>query len=138
MWVFVGLQGLGWLALGLFTMVSWALVTDVIDDQEIRTGVREDGSVYALYSFARKLGQAAAAGVTGWLLTLIGYVSGSAGEQTQAVLGGIFAISTLVPALGFGLLALVMGLWYPLRKKRVNDNVAKLMRRHAQQTDRQG
>ena len=137
-WVFVGLQGLGWLALGLFTMVSWALVTDVIDDQEIRTGVREDGSVYALYSFARKLGQAAAAGVTGWLLTLIGYVSGSAGEQTQAVLGGIFAISTLVPALGFGLLALVMGLWYPLRKKRVNDNVAKLMRRHAQQTDRQG
>jgi len=125
-WVFIGLQALCWLALGLFSMVSWALVTDVIDDQEIKTGVREDGSVYALYSFARKLGQALAAGLSGWLLTMIGYVSGSVSGQTQPVLHGIFAISTLVPALGFGLLSLVLGLWYPLHKKRVNENVALL------------
>ena len=123
------------LALGLFAMVSWALVTDVIDDQEIKTGVREDGSVYALYSFARKLGQALAAGLSGWLLTMIGYVSGSVSGQTQPVLHGIFAISTLVPALGFGLLSLVLGLWYPLHKKRVNENVALLKERHAKMHD---
>ena len=134
-WVFIGLQALCWLALGLFAMVSWALVTDVIDDQEIKTGVREDGSVYALYSFARKLGQALAAGLSGWLLTMIGYVSGSVSGQTQPVLHGIFAISTLVPALGFGLLSLVLGLWYPLHKKRVNENVALLKERHAKLHD---
>ena len=134
-WVFIGLQALCWLALGLFAMVSWALVTDVIDDQEIKTGVREDGSVYALYSFARKLGQALAAGLSGWLLTMIGYVSGSVSGQTQPVLHGIFAISTLVPALGFGLLSLVLGLWYPLHKKRVNENVALLKERHAKMHD---
>jgi len=127
-WVFVALQGLCWLGLGMFTMVSWALITDVIDDAQIRNGVREDGTVYALYSFARKLGQALAAGASGWLLTLIGYVPGSAFGQTQTVLSGIFAISTLVPALGFALLAAVLFLWYPLRRRRVEENVAILRR----------
>ena len=130
-WVFVGLQTLSWLGLGMFTMVSWALVTDVIDDSELKNGVREDGSVYAMYSFARKLGQAFSAGMTGWLLTAIGYVPGAVG-QTQEVLRGIFAISTLVPALGFGLLAAVLGLWYPLHRRQVEENVAALKRRHGE------
>lgn len=125
-WVFAALQMLGWLGLGLFSMVSWALITDVIDDSEIRNGVREDGSIYAMYSFARKLGQAVAAGVSGWLLTLIGYVPGAAGGQTQDVLRGIFAIATLVPALGFFLLALVLWLWYPLHRKKAEENSALL------------
>ena len=131
-WVFVGLQTLGWFGLGMFTMVSWALITDVIDYAELQNGVREDGSVYALYSFARKLGQAASAGLTGWLLTAIGYVSGSAAGQTAEVQSGIFAITTLVPALGFFLLALVLGLWYPLHKRQVDENIAKLKEKHAQ------
>lgn len=129
-WVFVALQSLCWLGLGMFTMVSWALITDVIDYAEIRNGVREDGSVYALYSFARKLGQAIAAGASGWLLTMIGYIPGSAAGQTQQVLGGIFAIATLVPAAGFALLAGVMGLWYPLKKRLVEENTALLRSRH--------
>ena len=125
-WVFVALQSLGWLCLGIFSMVSWALITDVIDDAQIRTGLREDGSIYALYSFARKLGQAAAAGATGWLLTAIGYVPSAVNGQTQEVLSGIFSIATLVPAAGFLLLALTLWLWYPLHKKQVMENVAKL------------
>ena len=111
-------------------MVSWALITDVIDYAEIRNGIREDGSVYALYSFARTLGQAIAAGASGWLLTLIGYVPSRAAGQTQQVLSGIFAIATLVPAAGFALLAGVMGLWYPLRKRQVEENTALLRRMH--------
>jgi GPH family glycoside/pentoside/hexuronide:cation symporter len=131
-WVFIALQGLGWLGLGVFSMVSWALITDVIDDAEIRNGVREDGTVYALYSFARKLGQAASAGLSGWLLTMIGYVPGAAGGQTEGVLSGIFAIATLVPALGFALLALILGLWYPLKKKQTEINAALLKGRHGE------
>ena len=63
-WVYVALISLCWLGLGMFSMVNWALITDVIDYSELKNGIREDGSVYALYSFARKLGQAAAAGVS--------------------------------------------------------------------------
>ena len=130
-WVFVGLQTLGWLGLGLFSMVTWALITDVIDDSELRNGAREDGSIYAMYSFARKMGQALAAGVSGWLLTSIGYVPGLSGGQPQSVLNGIFAIATLVPALGFMLLAAVLWWWYPLHKRQVDENAARLRERHA-------
>ncbi|MGN1002327.1 MAG: MFS transporter [Oscillospiraceae bacterium] len=132
-WVYVGFQTLSWLGLGVFSMVSWALITDVIDDAELRTGVREDGTVYALYSFARKLGQAVSAGLTGWLLGAIGYDSAAAAAglgQTEAVLGGIFGISVLVPALGFGLLAAVLWFWYPLHKRQVDANVAALKKKH--------
>ena len=128
-WVFSGLQMIAWLGLGVFSMVSWALITDVIDYSEIRNGIREDGSVYALYSFARKLGQALAAGLSGWLLQGIGYNSKAAEQglaQTQKVLDGIFNITTLLPALGFILLALVLWFWYPLHKQQVDENVALL------------
>ena len=112
-------------------MVSWALITDVIDYAEIKNGIREDGSIYALYSFARKLGQAASAGLSGALLTLIGYTQETAFDE--GVKNGIFNISTLVPALGFALLALILWLWYPLNKARVNENVEELRRRHLEE-----
>ena len=132
-WVYCGLQMLCWLGLGVFSMVCWALITDVIDYSEIKNGVREDGSVYALYSFARKLGQALAAGLSGWLLTAIGYSSEAAAEgmvQTDSVLSGIYNISTLIPAVGFGLLAAVLWFWYPLHKKQVDANIELLKEKH--------
>ena len=127
-WVYIGVNLLSWFGLGLFAMVSWALITDVIDYSEIRNGIREDGSIYALYSFARKLGQAAAAGASGVLLSFIGYTNETAFEPS--VLTGIFNISTLVPAIGFGLLGLVLMFWYPLNKKTVLKNVEILKEKH--------
>ena len=129
-WVYVALNTVSWLGLGIFSMVSWALITDVIDYSEIKNGIREDGSIYAIYSFARKLGQAGAAGVSGLLLTIIGYSEGTAFNDN--VLSGIFNISTLVPALGFGLLALILKFWYPLSKKVVQKNVKLLREKHGE------
>ncbi len=126
--VYIAIQTICWLGLGVFSMVSWALITDVIDYSEIKNGIREDGSVYALYSFARKLGQAAASGVTGGLLTGIGYSEATAFDRD--VLDGIFDISTLVPGVGFVLLAVILWFWYPLHKKQVNENVAFLEKKH--------
>ncbi|MGN1085252.1 MAG: MFS transporter [Lachnospiraceae bacterium] len=127
-WVYVAFQTLCWFGLGIFSMVSWALITDVIDYSELKNGIREDGSVYALYSFARKLGQAASAGLSGALLSLIGYTQETAFDIS--VIHGIFNISTLVPAIGFALLAAVLWFWYPLHKKQVDANVAALKEKH--------
>ena len=123
-WVYVLINSASWLGLGIFAMVSWALITDVIDDSELKWGRREDGTIYALYSFARKLGQAASAGLTGALLSAIGYSDATAFDPD--VLRGIYDISTLVPAMGFGLLALILWFWYPLHKNRVEANVRAL------------
>lgn len=127
-WIYVLINAASWLGLGVFAMVSWAIITDVIDDAELRFGRREDGSIYAMYSFARKLGQAASAGLTGALLSAIGYTDKTAFEPD--VLRGIFDISTLVPALGFGILALILWFWYPLHKARVDENVRLLREKH--------
>lgn len=129
-WVYVGVNILSWLGLGVFAMVSWALITDVIDYSEIKNGVREDGSIYALYSFARKMGQAAAAGLTGLFLTLIGYEKLPGEALSEGVKKGIFDISTLVPAIGFLLLAVVLWFWYPLHKNEVERNVEYLKKKH--------
>lgn len=127
-WVYVAFQFLCWLGLGMFSMVTWALITDVIDYSELKNGKREDGTVYALYSFARKLGQAASAGLTGLLLEVIGY---SAATRTDPVVqSGLFNISVLVPALGFALLAAILWFWYPLHKKQVDENVIALKAKH--------
>ncbi|MBR5140446.1 MAG: MFS transporter [Clostridia bacterium] len=128
-WTYVGIGLIAWIGLGMFTMVSWALITDVIDYSEIKNGIREDGTIYAMYSFARKLGQAAAAGVSGTLLSLIGYSQENAFDK--GVLEGIFNISTLVPAVGFGALSLVLWFWYPLHKRVVERNVEVLRKKHA-------
>ena len=127
-WVYVLINLASWFGLGVFAMVSWALITDVIDDAELRNGRREDGTIYALYSFARKLGQALSAGLTGALLSAIGYTDKTAFDE--GVLRGVYDISTLVPALGFGMLAIILWFWYPLHKRRVEENVRLLADKH--------
>lgn len=127
-WVYVALQFLCWFSLGIFSMVVWALITDVIDYSEIKNGIREDGSVYALYSFARKLGQALTSGLSGALLSMIGYKKSTAFDKN--VVEGIFDISTLLPAISFILLALILWFWYPLKKKLVDENVEFLRQKH--------
>lgn len=127
-WVYVAFQFLCWFGLGIFSMVVWALITDVIDYSEIKNGIREDGSVYALYSFARKLGQALTSGLSGALLSMIGYKKSTAFDKN--VVEGIFDISTLLPAISFILLALILWFWYPLKKKLVDENVEFLRQKH--------
>lgn len=127
-WIYVLVNLASWFGLGVFAMVSWALITDVIDDAELRYERREDGTIYALYSFARKLGQALSAGLTGALLSAIGYSDKTAFDEN--VLRGIYDISTLVPALGFILLTLILWLWYPLHKRKVEENVRLLEIKH--------
>ena len=127
-WIYVLINLASWFGLGIFAMVSWALITDVIDDAELKNGRREDGTIYALYSFARKLGQALSAGLTGALLSAIGYSDKTAFDE--GVLRGVYDISTLVPALGFGILAIILWFWYPLHKRIVEENVTALEIKH--------
>lgn len=123
-WLFVGFFALSYVGMGIFSLINWAMITDVIDDAEVRTGERSDGTIYSVYSFARKLGQAAASGVSGLLLTMIGYTAETAFDL--GVTKGIYDITCLVPAIGYVLLALVLIFLYPLNKARVEQN-AKIL-----------
>lgn len=127
-WLFVVLYAISYVGLAFFSLICWAMITDVIDDTEVQTGSRSDGEIYSVYSFARKLGQAASSGVSGLLLTLIGYTQATAFDEN--VVNGIYNMTCLVPALGFVLLAIVLKFLYPLDKKRVDENARILAEKH--------
>lgn len=126
-YVYVVFFTLAYMGVGFFNTVIWAMITDVIDDAEIKNGIREDGTIYAVYSFARKIGQALSSGMVGGLLSLIGYTEATAFDP--GVTEGIFYLSCIVPIIGFILVALALIFIYPLNKKRVEDNCAKLSQR---------
>lgn len=126
--VFIGINIVGYFGFGIFNLIIWAFITDVIDDQEVKTYQREDGTIYAVYSFARKIGQALAGGLGGFALGLVGYNS-SVQVQTQAVADGIYNIATLVPGILYVGVGLCLIFIYPLNKKRVEANVAELKSR---------
>ena len=125
-WVFVFLYALSYVGLAVFSLICWAMITDVIDDTEVQTGSRDDGTIYAVYSFSRKLGQALSSGVTGYLLNYIGYSQDTAFDEN--VTRGIYDITCVVPAIGYLLLAFVLYFLYPLTKERVQENAKKLKR----------
>lgn len=127
-WIFIGLIFLAMLGMYFFQMQCWALVTDVIDDMEVKTGKRDDGTIYGIYSFSRKIGQAIAGGLSGWALGWIGYDELAAG-QTEAVADGIYNLSTFFPAVIYLLCGLVLWFVYPLGKAKVEANVAELQKR---------
>ena len=126
MWLYTIVNIVGLLGFGLFNLIIWAFVSDVIDDQEVRTGNRDDGTIYAVCSFARKLGQAIASALGGWSLGWIGYVEGSLSGQTQAVKDGIYNIATLVPMLLYLAVGICLIVIYPLSKKKVAENASAL------------
>lgn len=105
----------------------WAMITDVIDDAEVKNGVREDGTIYSVYSFARKIGQALSSGLVGGLVSMVGYTQATAFDPD--VTFNIFRISCIVPAIGLAAVALALAVLYPLGKKKVQENVAELQKR---------
>lgn len=122
---FVAVSAIGLFAMGFFNLVVWAFVTDVIDYHEYLTSLREDATVYSIYSMARKVGQAIAGGVGGYALAAVGYNS-TLEVQTERTLDGIFTLATLVPALIYIAIFLIILFLYPLNKKRTNQLAADL------------
>jgi GPH family glycoside/pentoside/hexuronide:cation symporter len=128
------------LGMGIYSTVSWAMMGDAIDYNEWKFGTREEGTVYSLHSFFRKLAQGVGPAVALTIMQSIGYVNNSApdanGKFTEIdvnLLSWDFAVElrTLVAILY--LVAAVMmfiglGLVYNLDKKTLAQMNADLGR----------
>jgi glycoside/pentoside/hexuronide:cation symporter, GPH family len=122
---FVAVTFVAMFGLGFFNIVIWAFVTDVIDYHEFLTGLREDATVYSIYSMARKVGQAIAGGIGGVAIAAVGY-NATLKEQAQGTLDGIHTLATLVPAVLYLVIFLILVFLYPLTKKRTIQLAADL------------
>ncbi|QLE63133.1 putative membrane spanning protein [Furfurilactobacillus rossiae] len=136
-WLFLAMLFIATLGAGLFNLMVWAFITDVIDYHQVVTGLREDGTVYGLNSFARKCGQALAGGIGGIMLSVIGYKASAAGgvAQSAAVVNRIYGLATLLPAVCVGVAAVILLLWYPLTKSKTQENTKILKERDAKEAD---
>ena len=69
------------LGLGIYSTVSWAMMGDAIDYNEWKTGNREEGTVYSLHSFFRKLAQGIGPSLVLIIMVALGYVGADEGNQ---------------------------------------------------------
>ena len=72
------------LGLGIYSTVSWAMMGDAIDYNEWKTGKREEGVVYSLHSFFRKLAQGVGAALALVIMKALGYVNNAIDPVTGA------------------------------------------------------
>ena len=110
----IGLEVLRQFAFGCSNPVLWAMMADVADYGEWKTGRRATGTVISAVVFALWIGVALGSAIDGWLLSFFGYQS--SGMQTDHALLGIRLIASVFTGVAF--LATVVGLlFYPIDKK---------------------
>ena len=92
----VGLVVFG-LGMGVYTCVSWALMGDAIDYNEWKTGKREEGTVYSLHSFFRKLAQGVGPSAVLLIMGWLGYNSdlGTIGQSAQTAANMTWLVAAL-------------------------------------------
>ena len=115
--IYVICQLVNSLGVGIFSTVSWSLMGDAIDYNRWKTGAHEEGTVYSLHSFFRKLAQGFGPSLVLLVMAALGYVGANEGNQLPEVARNI---RFLVPALylfGAVLMLIGMAFIYNLDKK---------------------
>ena len=99
------------LGLGIYSTVSWAMMGDAIDYNEWKFGAREEGTVYSLHSFFRKLAQGLGPALVLVIMVALGYVGDDKGNQVWEVavnmrylVAATFLFSALMQYLGLGVI----------------------------------
>ena len=115
---------------GIFNMgfaPSLSMMSDAVDYQDLRTGVRTDGTAFATYNLAVKLGNAVGGGLFVLVMGAFGYVANQA--QSKAALGGINLVVNLIPAILF-LLAGISSLLWRISDKQADEVRAQIEARN--------
>ena len=128
--IYIGCQLIFALGMGIYSTVSWSMMGDAIDYNEWKNGTREEGTVYAMHSFFRKLAQGAGPSLVLVIMAWLGYVEENKGNQVFEVAENmryLVAVLYLVAAI-FMFVGLV--LVYNLDKKTTEQMKNELDARH--------
>lgn len=111
-YVFTILASIAFIGISIPNGITWALVSDIIDYGEWKSGERKEATTYSLFNFSRKLAQSLSGFLSGIGLGLIGYVPNAV--QTAQALIGIKALLLLYPAIALALAMIIIGFLYKL------------------------
>ena len=132
----IGLVFFGF-GMGVYTCVSWAMMGDAIDYNEWKFGTREEGTVYSLHSFFRKLAQGIGPSIVLLIMGWLGYASklGTIGQSPETaknmcwLVAGLYLFSAVLQFVGITFI-------YNLDNKKVAQMTEELSQRRvtAQET----
>lgn len=100
------------LGMGFYTCISWAMMADAIEYNEYVTGRRDEGTVYSLHSFFRKLAQGVGPSMVLLIMGWLGYQSelGTVGQAPATAMNmcwlvaGLYLFSAILMFVGIGLI----------------------------------
>ncbi len=129
-----GLVAFG-IGMGVYTCVSWAMMADAIDYNEWKFNTREEGTVYSLHSFFRKLAQGVGPSIVLLIMGVLGYESelGTIGQSFETshnmcwLVAGLYLFSAVVQFIGIAVV-------YNLDKKTLDKMNKELEERHSAET----
>lgn len=129
--VFLGaaLGGVGYAAADL---IPWSMLGEVVDEDELETGLRREGIFFGLFTFMRKLGGALGVAAAFAILDWAGYRGTQPVEE--APVGWILAFTAIIPGV-FVFLAAIVALSYPLGRARHTEILQELEQRRAHSAD---
>jgi len=99
---------------GFTIPLLWAMMADVADYSEWKNHRRATGIVFSAIVFALKAGLGFGGAITGFVLSLYGYVPNA--EQSESALNGIVMTMSVFPAITFGLCAVCL-FFYSINKQ---------------------
>jgi glycoside/pentoside/hexuronide:cation symporter, GPH family len=114
--VVILLAALAGVGVGAVHVLTWAMIPDAIEWDQLHTGKRHEGMFYSLVTLFRKIASSLTLPIILLSLKWSGYVS-NAPVQTPAAINTIRALTALVPALLLGL-GILFALFYPLSRDR--------------------
>ena len=109
------------LPLGIFNVITYAMVADSVDYLEWKTGRRSEGICFASQTFISKLTAGISTLITSFVLKAVafrepeevldvatGLIKDVPVEQTETVLSGMFFMVTIIPMISLALCAIPM------------------------------
>ncbi len=116
--------------MGVYTCVSWAMMGDAIDYNEWKFGTREEGTVYSLHSFFRKLAQGIGPSIVLLIMGWLGYEAkyGTIGQSATTshnmcwLVAALYMFSAVLQFIGLAVI-------YNLDKKTLNTMSEELAAR---------
>jgi GPH family glycoside/pentoside/hexuronide:cation symporter len=120
------LQITGSITGGPLSVLIWAMYADTADYNEWKRGRRATGLIFSASTMSQKFGWAIGAYVALSLMSQVGFQPNQA--QSAESLNGLIALFSIIPA-GFGVLAILILMFYPISDKHITEICAELEER---------
>ncbi len=117
--------------IGSLFMIMMSMTADVIDIDELNSGLRREGLFGAIYWWMVKVGFAIAGGLSGLIIAFVGFDAALPTVEQQSAVDGLHAFFCFFPMVGTIIAILVMR-DYDISEERANEIRAKLDNRKKQ------